>query len=280
VKDGLSSNCIWSILQDKNGNIWLGTSDGVSCYDGKQFTAISFAILKDNNLLPKNSMDDNTSKKTAVFSMLQTKSGELWFGTTEGMYCYNGISFYRFLNNNIINRDSIQLKTIEAILEDRNGNIWFGSYTGEGICRFDGKYLTRLEPNVKNLKFDYVRVMCIIEDKNGDILFGTGDGAYRYNGITLTNFAKEAGVHWVYNIIADKKENLWFATEMGGGQMGEDGGVWCYDGKSYKHYTTNEGLIHNGVFCIVEDNYGNIWFGTRNTRLSRYDGNTFTSFSE
>jgi len=163
-------------------------------------------------------MDDNTSKKTAVFSMLQTKSGELWFGTTEGMYCYNGISFYRFLNNNIINRDSIQLKTIEAILEDRNGNIWFGSYTGEGICRFDGKYLTRLEPNVKNLKFDYVRVMCIIEDKNGDILFGTGDGAYRYNGITLTNFAKEAGVHWVYNIIADKKENLWFATEMGGGK--------------------------------------------------------------
>jgi len=62
--------------------------------------------------------------------------------------------------------------------------------------------------------------------------------------------------------------------------MGEDGGAWRFDGKSFTKYTTEEGLIHNGVFCIVEDRLGNIWFITRNTGLSRYDGKTFVSFSE
>lgn len=39
-------------------------------------------------------------------------------------------------------------------------------------------------------------------------------------------------------------------------------------------------LSNNGVFCTVEDNDGNLSFGTRNTRLSKYDGQNFTTFSE
>jgi len=149
---------------------------------------------------------------------MQDKSGKLWFGTTKGVYCFNGTSTSRFLeDNNVINKDSLLLKMIDAILEDKNRNIWFGSSAGEGICRFDGKSLARLTPNVTLKEFGYVRVMSILEDKNGNLLFGTGVGAYRYDGKTLTNFAKQAGIHWVYSIIKDKKANLWFATEMGGG---------------------------------------------------------------
>lgn len=39
-------------------------------------------------------------------------------------------------------------------------------------------------------------------------------------------------------------------------------------------------LSNNGVFCIVKDNDENPWFGTRNTSLSKYDGENFTTFSE
>ncbi|WP_415376749.1 two-component regulator propeller domain-containing protein [Patiriisocius sp. Uisw_017] len=39
-------------------------------------------------------------------------------------------------------------------------------------------------------------------------------------------------------------------------------------------------LSNNGVFCIVVDTDGNLWFWTRNTSLRKYDGENFTTFSE
>ena len=69
-----------------------------------------------------------------------------------------------------------------------------------------------------------------------------------------------------------KKGNMWFSTEKNG--------VYCYDGKSFKNYTTADGLVYDSVFSILEDKNGNLWFGTRGFGLSRYDGKTFTNFSE
>jgi hypothetical protein len=59
-----------------------------------------------------------------------------------------------------------------------------------------------------------------------------------------------------------------------------EGGVWVYDGKSFKNFSQKDGLSHNGVWSILEDKDGNIWAGTRYMGLCRYDGETFTSFSE
>jgi ligand-binding sensor domain-containing protein len=98
----------------------------------------------------------------------------------------------------------------------------------------------------------------------------------------FTNFTDKAGIDpgSVTTILQDKSGNIWIATELGSGQLGEDGGVWRYDGSSFTKFTTADGLVHNGVFSILEDKSGNIWFGTRNNGLSRYDGKTFTTFSE
>lgn len=45
-------------------------------------------------------------------------------------------------------------------------------------------------------------------------------------------------------------------------------------------FTTKDGLINYDVWSILEDRAGNLWVGTRNTGLCRFDGKTFTSFSE
>ncbi len=37
-KEGLSGNSVWSILEDRHGNLWFGTYGGVSMYNGKTFT--------------------------------------------------------------------------------------------------------------------------------------------------------------------------------------------------------------------------------------------------
>jgi ligand-binding sensor domain-containing protein len=74
----------------------------------------------------------------------------------------------------------------------------------------------------------------------------------------------------ITRIIEDKKGNLWFG--------GRDG-IWRYDGKSYTHFTTKDGLINNDVWSILEDTAGNIWIGDRNKGLCRYNGTTFTYFT-
>ena len=79
----------------------------------------------------------------------------------------------------------------------------------------------------------------------------------------------------------DTKGNIWFCSEADDMTKRETtGGVWRYDGKSFKNYTTEDGLPNDAVFCVAQDKAGNLWFGTRNTGLCRYDGKSFTRFSE
>jgi ligand-binding sensor domain-containing protein len=233
-----------------------------------------------------------------VWSIMQDKKGTLWFGTRHGVYIFDGTSFSRFLDlPTIVNKDNLQLRMVDSMVEDQNGHIWFCSGMmpgGEGICRYDGQSLTRFKPDGNG----WIRT--VIANNNGDLCFATRHfGVCRYDircdalaNVTthenrivpacFTNFTAEAGIDnsSVTTILEDKAGNIWIATELGSGELGEDGGVWCYDGKSFTRFTTKEGLVHNGVFTIVEDRAGNIWFGTRNTGLCRYDGKTFTSFSE
>jgi ligand-binding sensor domain-containing protein len=281
VKNGLSNNCVSSILEDKNGNIWFGTDDGLSLFDGQQIVTISLDKTNYKKSISKKNSTSNSNTRLSIECMIQSKNGKLWLGTKTGVYIYDEKLFSIFLDNkSIINSDNLHLKNIESMLEDKNGNVWFGSSAGEGICLFDGKTLTRVKPNVTQKFFGHVRVLSILEDKKDIIWFGTGDGVYRFDGNTLTNVGEKAGINWVYSVFEDKNGNLWFATEKGSGQMDEAGGVWCFDGKIFTKFTTKEGLINNGVFCTVEDNDGNLWFGTRNTSLSRYNGKNFTTFSE
>lgn len=111
MKDGLNSNTVWSILEDKTGNIWIGTDAGVCRFDGKIISKIPVSLANSRNFYPNASQ--NQSVKNDVWSMIQDKNGIIWFGTTEGVYCYNGEFFTRFLdNNNIINKNGLSLKSI------------------------------------------------------------------------------------------------------------------------------------------------------------------------
>ncbi len=276
VKDGLNSNNVWSILEDKTGNIWFGTTDGVCRYDGKNIIRIpineNFAPAISNN----NYYTDWSTKNT-VWSMLQDKSGKIWFGTGDGVYYYNGTHFTRFLDNDsIINTEGLHLKMVDCMIEDKNGNLWFasGMLPGqEGLCRYDGKSITRFKPGGDG----WIRY--VIEDKNG-IIWSAGrhQGNWCYDGKTFTRFTEKVGIGAA--LLVDKAGNIWFSGEEHSNGYEGNGGVWCYDGKSFKNFTTKDGMGNYGVWSIVEDRAGNIWFGTRNNGLYRYDGKSFTGFSE
>jgi ligand-binding sensor domain-containing protein len=279
-KDGLCGNDISFMIEDKSGDIWFGSKEAISRFDGKKFTNISIPNSITGNFLYNNSLNYNLSTKNELWSMMQDRKGKIWLGTTDGIYCFDGKLFTRFLdNNNIQNTGKVSLKWTQCIFEDKSGNIWFGSWVlaNEGICRYDGKSISQYKPYGEGW------VRSILEDKNGDLLMVTRhNGVCRFDGEKFSNFTEKGGIQngSINLAFEDKAGNLWFGTELGSGELKEDGGLWRYDGKSFTRFTRKDGLCHNGVYSIVEDIDGNLWIGTRNTDLCRFDGKTFTSFSE
>ena len=72
----------------------------------------------------------------------------------------------------------------------------------------------------------------------------------------------------IRSILHDSKGNYWF------GSHGE--GVCLFDGKTYQYFTVADGLSHNQVRTIQEDQQGHIWFGT-GYGISSYDGEKITN---
>lgn len=286
IKDGLSNNSVWSILEDAIGNIWFGTSDGISKFDGKEIVRVSLEKTNSNNTLTSNS-----DSRITIGAIMQSKDGRLWFGTNKGVYIYKENLFSAFLNNeHIVNKNGLQLKSIERILEDKNGNIWFcsGMGGGEGVSRYDGKFITNYKPNGDTW------VPYVLEDKAGNIWFsGRTNGYFRYDGKTFTDFTENLPFSPIVEdtteticlkekvdfgpILEDKAGNIWFTGKMS--RFGGTGGIWRYDRKSCTNFT-QDGLEDYQVWSMVEDNAGNIWVGTNNSGLYRFDGKTFTDFSE
>jgi ligand-binding sensor domain-containing protein/signal transduction histidine kinase len=251
IEQGLPSNRINKSAIDNAGNLWFGTADGVSKYDGKKFTNYSSA-----NGLPE----------SGIWTVMQDNEGNIWFGTeNKGVSKYDGKTF--------VNYDKAQGlggHYVISIMQDHKGNIWFG--TDNGVSKFDKRIFTNYEIR-PGLVENYTH--CIIEDKEGNLWFGTSNGVYKYDGKSFKNYSDSLRLSKdnaeVQSIIQDSKGNIWFSS------WGQ--GATKYDGKTYKNFTTKNGLADNKIRYITEDKRGDIWFATVSGGVSRYDGEKFKNYS-
>ncbi|WP_299094962.1 hybrid sensor histidine kinase/response regulator transcription factor [uncultured Bacteroides sp.] len=120
VEDGLSSNSVRAIMQDKYGFMWLGTDDGLNRYDG--------TTIKVYNLNPQGSND--------YISSLYDTTDNIWVGTEDGVYIfdYETESFELF---KVLTAQGDSIKSnVNHIAEDRDGNLWF-STVGQGIFKYN-----------------------------------------------------------------------------------------------------------------------------------------------
>lgn len=281
MDDGLSNNCVWSMMEDKAGNIWFGTTDGICLYDGKKFSSIPIP-LSIRPAITNNSYYTQWFTKNSVSSMMQDNSGKIWFGTGDGVYCYDGKYFTRLLaNDNVINKDSLKLKAVAQILEDDKGNIWFASGIPpgyEGFCRYDGKMIESFKP--KNEGW----IRNVVASKNGTFLLATRHfGVWTYDGKSFTDYTqpKELIKPSLNYILEDKAGNLWVASDYGKYEGDTLGGLWHSNISSTNPTeTTFTKLFNKEVYFILEDKDNNIWFSTRNMGLYRYDRKTLIKFSE
>lgn len=275
-KDGLSNNKVWSILEDKSGNIWFATGNGVSRYDGKTISKIPFTMTFANGLGAATTPPDINS----VWSMIEDKNGIIWFGTDNGVYCYNGKTFSNFVDNpNITNISSLTLKSVQCMFEDKNGNIWFGSgpMAFEGIGFYDGKSLTNFKPQNEGW------IRSIAEDKNGNLIFTTRHiGLITYDGKIFSKVSEPQNLikELLNAVLVDSKGNIWYGSDYTDNNDPTTGGFWKFDGKSFIEFTKKDGLANTSIYSLTEDKSGNIWIGTRNCGVYRYDGQKFETFSE
>jgi ligand-binding sensor domain-containing protein len=105
--------------------------------------------------------------------------------------------------------------------------------------------------------------------RNGDILIASYLGVFQYDGTSFTNLTSKISLprfSSFWDVLEDRKGNFWFGSK--------DSGVYYYNGKSFQHFTTKDGLASNMALHIYEDKAGNIWF-----EASRYDGKSFRNFT-
>jgi ligand-binding sensor domain-containing protein len=115
----------------------------------------------------------------------------------------------------------------------------------------------------------YENVVCQFLDKDGNLWFSIrGEGAYRYDGKSFTNFTTKDGLcnNNVGSIIQDKAGNFLFGTNRG---------ICKYDGKTFINVPMTDTL---SIISLLEDRAGNIWFGVMNKGIYRYDGTNVSNF--
>ena len=208
--------------------------------------------------------------------IFQDRKGNFWFATAfSGLSKFDGDTLTKFTIP-----DGLPHNTILDLTEDKEGNVWVA--TRNGVSKHDGKSFINFT-EVDGLASNWTT--SILSDSKGNIWVGTKEGVSIYNGKSFSpfnlpkpdNINIEISANHVIRIIEDKKGNIWF------GRIGY--GVSKFDGKSFTHFTKEDGLYSNSIKSILEDKKGNMWFGALETEidkggLSYYDGNIFTTFPE
>ncbi len=273
------SDAISSLVEGKDGIIWIGTDKGgLSSFDKK--TEQFYTYSHDPSNL-------KSLKTNEILTLYQDKAGILWIGNSlGGINKWNraaeDLSVFR---HNPYNDQSLSSNQVRNIYEDNKGRIWIGTVQG-GLNQFIVEQELFIhfknKPNdPTSLPHNHVRT--IIEDSKERFWVGTDGGGfcqffpktgrfkvYKNNPEDPTSISN----NHVWRVIEDKKGQLWIATR--------GGGINIFNPENqeftiYKHNKNDEkSLSNNEVTTIFEDHLGTIWVGTFGGGLNKWDEKTKT----
>lgn len=241
TEQGLPQQYVYSLNQDNNGFIWIGTGDGISKFDGIAF----------QNFTTEDGLAENFISCSA-----QRQKNIIWLGHNKG-----GIS--RILNGKIstIVVDSLINSKITAVIVDQDNYVWATSQNGQ---------LIKISPKLKIKVFDLFdnekNIYSLAGRVEGNLLIGTDQGLCL---LELDNNLEPAKQHKIKNLDQQKilcitksksaKNNFWIGTEEAG----------LYQIKFVERFKpltrrwSNEMGIREAIIQnIEEDGHQNLWIST------------------
>ncbi|HEU4872924.1 MAG TPA: two-component regulator propeller domain-containing protein [Pyrinomonadaceae bacterium] len=247
--NGLSSNLVLSIFEDREGSMWVGTeAGGLNLLKSKKFNTYTTREGLPNDL---------------VKAIYQDPQGGIWIGS-------NGGGLTLFKNGKFTTwttREGLSSDVVLSLAGDASGTIWIG--TPDGLNRFrDGKF--QIFTFADGLSNDLVRSVFV--DRSGVLWVGTRDGLNSFRDNEFTTYTTQDGLanNFIGAIYEDSRGNLWVGT-LGGLSKIKDG--------KFQTFTTKEGLSSNTVISLYEDAAGDLWIGTNGGGLNLLHGDKFVSFT-
>ena len=121
--ESLSSNFVRACCEDNLGNIWLGTFNGLNCYDRKsgKFTNYTSQGLSSAGLT-----------HSSVWCIVKDEQGTLWLGTYFGGVNYFNPEYeiYTYYASSSTEKDGLSYPVVGPMAEDPDGNLWIGTEGG------------------------------------------------------------------------------------------------------------------------------------------------------
>jgi ligand-binding sensor domain-containing protein/tRNA A-37 threonylcarbamoyl transferase component Bud32 len=250
TENGLPQSSVLTMVQTRDGYLWLGTYEGVARFDGIQFQVFDIANTPE--------MESNRIK-----SLLEDRKGTLWIATSGGLLRYHKGSF-----KNYTHKDGLANNFVVCVCQDRQDRIWAGTTQGLN-CLENGVIINLTQAQV--LAGSYISAL--VEDNEGNLWIGTsGNGLYRTDAktgkirrCTIKGCPGNLDIRTLYK---DSQGRIWIGTAGKGMVMNQTG--------TFKLYTKKEGLSGDDVRAIFQDSNGTLWIGTNGQGLNTFKNGFFS----
>ncbi len=254
----LSSNIVMKIVEDRSGNLWIGTTDGLNLFDQKSETFQRF----------KNDPKDSTTIGSGIVSMIyEDGKGYIWTSgwNSQGLSRLDpkSKSFIRYKAGG--DPYGLQSKWVFSMVEDNDGQLWLTQH-GSGIARLDKRtnrfYTHSIIEDGKGWASRYVWKM--IAGKTGTLILGTEYGIYEFDPRIKKHLTRyllpnlnlpDPGPNQLFRVMQNKAGELW----VGGGSIF---GKLSMSANKLTQFRLGESTTNANVTDITSDREGNTWCGT------------------
>ena len=246
TKEGLTANDVSCLYEDREGNIWVGTSAGLNRIPAPGPLTIG-----------------HHQEPAEVAALAAAGDGSVWAITPAGLQQLTTGPDRRGLTHGA----TIATQGSRALHVDRTGTLWVAD-DDRGLTRYRNG---RLEPVPLPASAPLTRIRAITSDGDGHLWLGDLTGIFELKDGALTNRSSALPGARVITGQADSRGRVWF------GFAGGD--VVVYDHEQMTSYSREQGLAKSGITAIYEDKTGGIWIGTGNG-VSKLINGRFVTLTE